>query len=299
MGLSELLSYIPVILQFLLFFIMFGMGMTLSIGDFKRVAIYPKAVSLGLLSQIVFLPLIAFVIVKLIPLEAAFAMGMMVVAVSPGGAVSNLISHLSKGDTALSITLTAFSSLLTIVSIPILLNWSLGYFMDGESAQIQLPFLKTVYNIFKLTVLPVALGVCIHYTFPDFVKRVNTAIAILSVLVIVIALVLIYIKLVQLGDVMYFVRTVFWSVLLLNIVTLAFGYGVARLGGLDTRQSITISIETGMQNNVLGMAIATAPGLLNSPLMAVPAGVYGLLMCLTAAGLIFVFRKILKNESAI
>jgi len=275
---------------------MFTMGMTLTFSDFKRVAVYPKAVGIGLINQILLLPLIGFGITKIIPLESSFAIGIMIIAVSPGGAVSNLISHLSKGDTALSISLTAVSSLLTILSIPILLNWSLAYFVGDSDVQIKLPFAKTVVNIFKLTVLPVSLGMLLNYKFPNFTKRSNTAIAWISGFVIVFALILIYIKLDELGDVWSFVRTVFFSVLLLNIATLGIGYLSSLLAGLSRKQAITISIETGMQNNVLGMAVATSPALLNSPLMAVPAGVYGLLMCTTAIALIFIFRKILTVD---
>lgn len=270
------------------------MGMTLRVEDFKRVAIYPKAIATGLVNQIILLPLIGLAIITLLPLEGAFAVGVMIVAASPGGAVSNLISHLSKGDTALSISLTAFSSVLTIFTIPFIINWSLQHVMGESGNAIQLPLWNTIINIFKLTVLPVALGMSINHFLPKFSKQAGKPIAWISGAIIVIALALIYLKLDELGNVWEFTKSCFLAVLILNIATLATGFYSAKAVGLNTRQAVTTSIETGMQNNVLGMAIATSPNLLNNPIMAVPAGVYGLLMCTTACFMILVFRKILK-----
>jgi BASS family bile acid:Na+ symporter len=292
--LENILLLVPVLLQWLLFAIMLFMGMTLTIDDFKRVAVYPKAVGIGLMNQIIFLPLIGLAIVNLIPLEAAFAVGIMVVSASPGGAVSNLISHLSKGDTALSISLTAFSSVLTIFTIPFIINWSLAHLAGTDGVSIQLPLGKTIFNIFKLTVLPVIMGMAVNHFFPKFTARIGSIIAWVSGAIIIIALALIYVKLDEIGDVFEFVKACFLSVLILNIATLAIGYFSARWMGLNIKQSITTSIETGMQNNVLGMAIATSPSLLNNSLMAVPAGVYGLLMCTTATFMIFYYRRLVK-----
>jgi len=291
------LDHIPTILPLLLFLIMLFMGMTLSVADFRRVAIYPKAVVIGLLCQLVLLPIIAFGIIKILPLEAVFAMGIMIVAASPGGAVSNLISHLSKADTALSISLTAVSSVLTLFTIPLILNFSLLHLMDSGSVVIELPYGKTVFNIFKLTILPVAIGMSVNHYFPKLTKTFLKAITWISVLIIILALILVYVKLDQIGDVPTYIRKCFLAVLILNMATLGVGYFGARFSGINRRQAITISIETGMQNNVLGMAIATAPSLLNNPLMAVPAGVYGLLMCTTAVIMILIFRKLIDAQN--
>ncbi len=275
---------------------MLFMGMTLKVGDFKRVAVYPKAALIGLTNQMILLPLIGLAITKIIPLESAFAIGIMVVAASPGGAVSNLISHLSKGDTALSISLTAFSSIFTIFTIPFIINWSLNHFATAESASIHLPIGKTIINIFKLTVLPVILGMSLNHFAKTFTKKANKIIPWISGAIIIIALILIYFKLDEIGNVFDFVKASFLAVLILNAATLAIGFFSAKLMGLNTKQATTIAIETGMQNNVLGMAIATSPSLLNNSLMAVPAGVYGLLMCTTATIMIFIFRKMNNDK---
>ncbi len=292
-----LIQYVPVALQWLLFLIMLLMGMTLTVNDFKRVVIFPKAIGLGLVNQLILLPLIGWLIITILPMEAVFAMGIIVVCASPGGAVSNLISHLSKGDTALSVSLTACSSVLTIISIPFIINFFLKQTMGASGVNIQLPAVQTIINIFKLTVLPVALGMYIHFKFPKFTERSGKLIAWISGFIIIFALFLIVVKLNDIGDVWSFIRESLLAVFILNVFSLSIGYCSSRLLGLSQKQSITISIETGMQNNVLGMAIATSPTLLNNALMAVPAGVYGLLMCTTAVIMIFVFRKMQANES--
>lgn len=278
---------------------MFGMGMTLTTTDFKRVASYPKAVMIGLTNQIIILPIVGAIIVMILPLEPVFAMGLMLVAASPGGATSNLISHLSKGDTALSITMTAFSSLITIISIPLIINFSLDWIMGAEGVEIKLPFWATIVNIFKLTALPVMLGLFVNSRFPKFSLKMRPVIAWGSGLIIVLALALMVLKLDEIGNVWEFIKASYLAVLLLNVATLIVGFLSAKMLKLDTPQAISISIESGMQNNVLGMAIATSATLLNSPLMAAPAGVYGIIMCLTGVTLIYFFRKMVNNGHSI
>ncbi len=291
---ETILSYTPQVLQILLFLIMLGMGMTLTIEDFKRVATYPRAVFIGLTNQIILLPLIGAVLVMILPLEPVFAMGLMLVAASPGGATSNLISHLSKGDTALSISMTAVSSIITVFSIPLILNFSLEWIMGSEGKSISLPLGQTIINIFKLTALPVLIGMIINYRFPKFSEKSQSGIAWGSGIIIIIALSLMVLKLDDIGSVPSFIQACIFSVFLLNALTLLLGFLSARLLHLDVPQSISISIESGMQNNVLGMAIATSATMLDSPLMAAPAGVYGIVMCTTGVLLISFFRKIVK-----
>lgn len=221
---EQLLAYVPYLLQILLFLLMFGMGMTLTITDFKNVGKYPKAVLVGLCNQILLLPLVGLALVKLIPMEATIAMGLMLVTACPGGATSNLISHLSKGDTALSISLTAFSSLLTILTIPFIINFSLLEIMGESGKTIQLPVLPTIVNIVKLTALPVALGMYINYHLPDFSERHRKAIAWASGVFILIALSLLVVKLAEIGNVWEFILAAGLGVLLLNLITLGIGF---------------------------------------------------------------------------
>ena len=133
--------------------IMFGMGLSLTLTDFKRILIYPKAVTIGLFNQIVLLPVIAFLIAKGLGLAPELAVGLMILAACPGGATSNLITHLAKGDSALSITLTAFSSLITVVTIPFIVNFSIGYFIPGGEEQ-KLEIFGTVVAVLAITGRP-------------------------------------------------------------------------------------------------------------------------------------------------
>ncbi len=291
---ESILSIVPQLLQILLFLIMFGMGMTLTVGDFKRVGQFPKAVIIGLTNQIILLPLVGLLLIKTIPMAPYIAMGLMIVTACPGGATSNVISHLSKGDTALSITLTAFSSVITIFTIPFIINFALLEVMGEGGKSIQLPIINTILNIIKLTALPVALGMLINYRFPVFSQNSRSTLAWISGIFILIALALIVLKLAELGNVWDFIKAAGIGVILLNLITLGIGFISSKIFALETAQSITISIESGMQNNVLGMAIATAPTLLNSPQMAASAGVYGIVMCTTGMILIYFFRKMIK-----
>ena len=296
MSQTEFLALVPQFLQILLFLVMFTMGMTLTIADFKRVGQFPKAVITGVTNQIILLPIIGFSLALLLPLRPELAMGLMVVSACPGGATSNLMSHLSKGDTALSISLTAITSVITIFSIPFILNFSLGQFMGESGVALRLPILPTIFNIVKLTAVPVALGMWLNYQYPEFTKRSQKAIAIISAFIILIALALMALKLDEIGNVWEFILEAGLSVLLLNGITLLIGFISSRILQLEVDQSITISLESGMQNNVLGMAIATSPTLLNNPEMAVSAGVYGIIMCITGTILIFIFRRLRSSE---
>lgn len=267
------------------------MGLTLRWVDFQRISTYPAAVIVGLTNQIILLPIIALILVTLIPLSPVMAMGVMVLSACPGGATSNLIAHLSKGDTALSITLTACSSLITIFTIPFILNFSLAHLMGEAGRDIQLPILPTILNIIKLTALPVAMGMFINHHRPQWAERSQKALAWGSGVFILLALALMLLKVSEYGSVWSFVKAAGPVVFLFNILTMALGFFSARILKLGVPQAITISLESGMQNGVLGMAIATAPNLLNTPLMATAPGVYGLFMVFTGVVLISYFRR--------
>ncbi len=293
---ATLSSYIPTLLQIILFLVMFGMGVTLRWSDFARVGEAPRAVITGLINQLVFVPLIALAIIAVLPTEPMIAMGLMVVACSPGGAVSNLFSYLSKGDTALSITLTAFSSIITIFTIPFIINYSLDIILGEEAKNIYLPIGPTILNIFKLTALPVMLGMLLNYKYPGLAEKSKPAIKWGSITVIVLALIFMVLKLQEIGDGWLLMKASLISVLMLNILTLSTGFATSKLLKLPTRQAATISIESGMQNNVLGMTLAMSPNLLNAPKMAATPGIYGVVMSLLAIGVIYIFKKMITKE---
>ncbi|MCS6967768.1 MAG: bile acid:sodium symporter family protein [Cytophagales bacterium] len=275
--------------------LMLGMGMTLSPADFKRVAVFPKAALTGLLCQLLLLPLLGWGVAQVLQLSPVIAVGIMVIASCPGGATSNLITYFARGDVALSITLTALSSAITVFTIPLVVNFALWYF-TGKGQQIQLPILKTMMQIILLTALPVSIGMAVNSFFPRFARWFERPMSWISALFILLAIVLIVVVIQQRGSVTTFFVQAGTPVLLLNLLSLLAGFGVAKLAKLPIEQVVTISIETGIQNGTLGITIASSPFLLNRPEMAVPAAVYGITMCITGVASIGIFRRVLSKE---
>lgn len=268
--------------------IMLGMGMSLTIGDFKRIVIYPKAVTIGLLNQIILLPIVAFGIAYAFPLQPELAVGIMILAVCPGGATSNLISHLCKADVALSITLTALTSLVTVFTIPLLVNFSLDFFM-GITEVKKLPVFDAMVKILLITLVPTAFGMWIKIRFPNFtqksLKAVNISSAVLFVVVVMGAI------MAEKDNILSFFVQAGPAALTLNLLTMFMGYSIARAANTNEKQSFTISLESGIQNGTLGIAIASSPLLLNNNEMAIAPAIYGLLMFFTAGVLIFISRR--------
>jgi len=262
--------------------IMFGMGLSLTLTDFKRILIYPKAVTIGLLNQIVLLPLIAFLIAKALQLSPELAVGLMILAACPGGATSNLITHLAKGDSALSITLTAFSSLITVMTIPFIVNFSIGYFIPGGEEQ-KLEIFGTVVAVLAITIIPVAIGMMVLRKAPGLAKRLEKPFRQFSTVFFVLIVVAAFVK--EKDNLVQFFIDAGPASLALNLATLGLGYGVAKLAGLNFRQSLTIAIESGIQNGTLGITIAAT--LIVNSVMTIPSAIYSLIMFGTAAAVIF------------
>ncbi|WP_035986003.1 bile acid:sodium symporter family protein [Leptolyngbya sp. KIOST-1] len=267
-----------VFLPLALFAVMLGMGLGLKVEDFTRVLVYPKAVIVGLLAQLVMLPLLGFGLASMFPLSPELAVGVMILAACPGGPTSNLITYLARGNVALSITLTALSSLITVFTIPLVVNLAMGAFM-GEAAGLRLPFLATVIQIAVITVIPVALGMALHHYRPLLAARVERGVKWLSLalLGLIIAGLLVQQRAVVLG----FFAQVGLVGLTLNLAAMALGYAVALAAQLDQSSATAVTVEVGMQNGTLAIAIASAPTLLNQPDLAIPAAIYSLIMFAT------------------
>lgn len=269
-----------VLLPLALIILMFGMGMTLRLADFKRVVLSPKATLLGLLCQLAGLPLLAFGLAYVFKLPADLATGLMLLALCPGGPTSNLITHLSKGDTALSVTLTAVSSVITVFTIPLLLGLSMQHFL-GEAQVISLPFGKTFLQLTTVTLLPVALGMWVNAARPKLTQRLSGTVNVLSVAFLALIILAAVLKEKDLGAQFAAAGP---AAIALNLCAMAVGYAVATGCALSTPQRRTISIEVGIQNGTLALAIAL--GLLESPRMAIPAVVYSLFMFASGAYMI-------------
>ena len=277
-----------VFLPVALFVIMLGMGLSLTLQDFKRVVVFPKATFVGLFGQLVLLPLVAFLMLKIISLPPVFAVGVMLLAVCPGGPTSNLISNLAKADLALSITLTAICSLITVFTIPGLLNLSMEHFI-GEGKYVELPLLATMIQIVVITIIPVSIGMLVRWKFPNVADKAEQPVKVASALFITIIIIGVIIK--ERNNLAAYFMEVGIIMLLINVVIMSLSYGAGVLFKLNHPQCSTISIESGIQNGTLAIAIATGAALLNNSQMSIPAAVYSLLMFITGGIAIYLFRK--------
>ena len=273
--------------------IMFGIGLSLRFDDFKRILVYPKAVSLGLFNQLVLLPLVAFAIANLLQLSPELAVGLMILAACPGGATSNLITHLAKGDSALSITLTAFSSLITVVTIPFIVNFSIGYFIPGGEEQ-KLEILGTVIAVLAITIIPVVIGMTVLKKAPNLAQKWDQPFRKFSTVFFVIIVVAAFVK--EKDNLVQFFIDAGPASLVLNLATLGLGYGLAKLAGLNFRQSLTIAVESGIQNGTLGITIAAT--LIVNSVMTIPSAIYSLIMFGTAALIIFWGNRKAKTQAS-
>ncbi len=276
-----------VVLPVALAIIMFGMGLSLVIGDFKRVFNYPKAAFIGLSNQLIILPLIGFALALVFNLSPAMAVGLMIIAACPGGPTSNLITHVSKGDIALSISLTAISSLITVFTIPIILSFSLGYFTNDSGIQIELPIIETILQIMVITIIPVSIGMTIRHFYEKFANKMESPMRIASTIIFI--AVLTGIILANRESLVSHIKNVGTVTLLLNIITMTIGYYSARFFSLNTKQSISITIESGIQNGTLAIVIATT--ILKQADMSIPPAVYSLLMFFTSTFLMWKFGR--------
>jgi bile acid:Na+ symporter, BASS family len=258
---------------------MLGLGLSLTVVDFKGVLRRPKAVVVALASQVLLLPAVCFGIVLLFDLPPALAVGLMLLAASPGGTVANLFSHLFNGDVALNITLTAINTFLALVTLPIVVYLSLLYF-ESSGKVVAVP-LDKLWHLFGVVLVPAVAGMGMRWRWPALARRLARPFRGLATLF----LVAIFLVAVLGGGqaLLPDIIRVGAAALLFNLVSLAVGYGLPQVVGLTPRQAIAISMEVGIHNGSLAIAIALSPQLLNNPTMAIPAVVYSGLAFVTAA----------------
>jgi len=279
---------IKVILPASLFVIMLGMGLALKPLDFKMVMVRPKAVALGVFAQMVLLPLMAYLIVTAFGLSGAVAVGVMILALCPGGTTSNLYTYLAKGDIALSVTLTSVVSLLAPFTVPVMIVLFMGLLM-GDGQQVELPVIKTIIQLIVITILPISIGMFIHHKKPEFSAKAEQPVKIFSVLFLLFIVILIVVQNIdQMGA--YFAQAGL-AALVLNIACLSVGYGIAKLAKLNEAQSKAIAIEVGFQNGTLAIVIALS--LLQNTEMSIAATCYSLIMFVTGA----VFAWLLNRKN--
>ena len=285
---------IDIVLPLSLVFIMFSLGLGLTFNDFKNVAREPKAFTVGIINQMVLLPLVAFALIALFGLEKEMAVGLMILSCSPGGVTSNIITKLAKGDTALSISYTAVVSIVTVITLPLITGFSIQYFMGSSAPEINVVSLGV--TMFLITAIPVALGLWVHHKAADFTRsfepKASKISSILFILVVVGALA---------SEWDTFVANVFIlgpSIVMLIIVMLAFGYTSAHLFRMSEAQSVSVAIATGIQNATVGITVGNlilseSVGL---SVYSLPSAVYGILMYLVVLPIVFGYVKLIHPQ---
>ncbi|MCB9343253.1 MAG: bile acid:sodium symporter family protein [Lewinellaceae bacterium] len=262
--------------------VMFGVGLSLTFADFRRIIRHPRAFFTALSAQMIGLPIIAFTISLLAPIPGEIKVGLIILSASPGGATSGFLTYLWRGNVALSLSITSVNSLLTLFSIPIIVNFGLTVFL-GTSSDLHLPFWETVRHIFFITIIPATLGIMIRRRFPRTAEKISQP---AKYIMLVLLAIVFAIKLfagekqggagLDLAD--FYLITPY--ALLQNIFCLFFGYFFMKRMGLPHPSRITAAMESGVQNTTLAFLIAS--NMLGNQTMVKPALVYSLFSFWTA-----------------
>ncbi|MFC3679241.1 bile acid:sodium symporter family protein [Bacterioplanoides pacificum] len=274
-----------------LIMIMAGVGLSLTINDFRRVFRQPRGFLVGAVAQMVFLPLVAVIIIAAFGLHGELAIGLFLLSLCPGGTTSNLYTYLARGDVGLSVSLTAVIGFITPFTIPVLGAWAISYYSDNDKV-FELPLLKTWLQLIVITVIPVIAGMLIRARWQAFAKRVEPAISWFSMAVL--AAVILSIA-VNLGEKLIdFTIASGPAALTLNLLTMLLGYGLGKWLLHNEAQARTICLEVGLQNGTLTLLITTS--ILQSAEMSIAPSVYSLIMFITAT--LFTFRAGRKPQLA-
>jgi bile acid:Na+ symporter, BASS family len=268
--------------------IMLALGLTLTVADFKRAATLRRPLLVALICQSLVLPTLCLLIAEAFHLEPNLAIGLMLMAATPGGTMANILSHLVNGDLALNLTLTAINAVLSIFALPAILAVSITWFR-GEGHFIPLQPDKFV-AVFGFVLIPIAIGIAIRHRFPELARRLQKPVRIVALVLLATVILLSIVK----G------RTTLWNnlgmltaaVVCFCAVSLTVGYLVPRRMHLAPRQAIAISLEIGMHNAAVALGIALSPQLLNSAEMAIPPAIYGAVAPFIALAFVFTVRRL-------
>lgn len=275
-----------------LFIIMIGIGMTLTLRDFRQVAVYPRGLVIGTVAQILLMPAVAFALAYLFGVSPAIAVGLVIIAACPGGTTSNLFVLLARGNIALSIVLTVSASLITILTLPLFTNMALQHFM-GTEENISLPVGKTIAMLVLIVLLPVAIGMLVKTRKPDLALKAESLVSIFGGVVLAVLIVAL----------LFGVRDQIWdllkqagpSTIALNVAGILLGLLAGRLAGLTQRESLAVAVELGVKNGTIGLMVTLT--LLESSTMSIPAAVYGVLMFPIGFLLAMYGRKVIPKSS--
>jgi len=280
---------INIFLPLSLVFIMFTLGAGLTIKDFKNVLFEPKAFGLGIINQMIILPIVAFFIISVIGLTNEMAVGMMILACCPGGVTSNMITKLAKGDTALSISYTAVASIVTVITLPLIVGFSMQYFMGSNAPTINI--LSLGLTMFLITALPVSIGLYVntkYHSIADVFTPIANKISTVLFIIIVAG---------ALGSEWdTFISNLYTlgpAIIALIIIMLFIGYNSAQWLSISKKKAATIAIESSIQNATVGITIGNLilSQEIGLSILSLPSGVYGILMYLVCLPFVFWFLK--------
>ena len=289
-------SFIDIFISLVLASIMFGLGLSLTVASFRNILTFPKAFFVGLSSQMIALPLIAFLILLFADIPPEYKVGMMILAVCPGGTTSGFVTYLFKGNVALSISLTAVNSVLTVFTIPFVVNFALGYFMQ-QDANLHLPILNSFLQIFLVTLLPATLGVLVNKYKPNIAKMLEKNLKYILMVLLALVYSIKFFAGEQHGGTGITAAeawTIFPYALIFNIVCFVLSIIFGKLSKLTIRDAFTIAIEVTLHNTTLALLIAGT--LLQNEEMVKPALVYSMFSFWSAILFGLVTRMVYKDK---
>lgn len=277
-----------------LFIIMVGIGLTLTVADFRREARAPKGMVVVALAQLTLMPALGFGIAALLGLPPAIAVGLVICAACPGGTTSNLVAFLARANVALSITVTVIASIVTVLTLPLYANLAIAWQPTALDADVVVPLGRTIALLAGIILVPVALGMAVRRRSPRLADRLEAQVARFGAVVLLLLI----------AGIAYSVRDQFVeltlaagpSALLLNLGGIGMGYAVATVAGLPSADRLTSAVELGVKNTTLGLLIALT--IIQSEEVAIPAAVYGLLMYASAVALVTYGRRRARVEPA-
>ena len=266
-----------VLLPLAIAIIMIGLGLSLTVDDFKRVVVYPKAVIVGLVCQMLILPAVCFFIAKGFGLSPELAVGLMLLSAAPGGATANLYSHLAKGDVALNVSLTAVNSVLALFTLPFIVNFAIAHFMQTDQV-VPMQF-KKVIEVCMIVLIPVAIGMLVRSKSPSVAAKLDKPVKIASVCFLALIIILAVVK--EKAHIVQYFQEVGLAALVFNLLSMGIGYYIPQLFKLGKKQAIAIGMEIGIHNGTLAIYIALS--VLGNSAMSIPPAIYSLIMFFTAA----------------
>ena len=266
--------------------IMFGLGLGLTVKDFKRVIIFPRDFIIGFFGQVVLLPIIALLLIQIIPMPLEIALGVMVIAAAPGGVTSNILTKFANGDVALSVTLTAVASLISVITVPFIIYNSAEFL--GIQTTKEISMLIIALKMFYIVTIPVILGMVVRSLMTDFIVSKTLLVQRLSVILFLIIFISIWIE--EWDKIISFITRAGLVAFILNITMIFIGYYMAKYLASGIKQRKCISLECGLQNGTLAVFVATQ--LFDDIVFMVPTAAYALIMFVTSIIFVLIVRKI-------